>query len=167
MNRELRSRNEQLFLIREDPWVTEASGTTELAHPSCIPLDGNWIQLGESEANDNHVLVGEYACLFCGKGDLIVAGPQPGEAYARRKAAKTALIRHTDDPLGALNILREADGRIVTQRRDPILKTETKPVPRGGLTNSTPGMTDRVQRALDRAAAKASTVGDTEGEVMA
>ena len=76
--------------------MTEASGTTELAHPSCIPLEGNWIQLGESEANDNHVLVGEYACLFCGKGDLIVAGPQPGEAYARRKAAKAALGRQLE-----------------------------------------------------------------------
>jgi hypothetical protein len=66
VNREQRSRNE-LVPIREDPWVYEASGITELAHPSCIPLDGNWIQLGESEANDNHLLVGECACLFCGK----------------------------------------------------------------------------------------------------
>ena len=142
MNRELRSRNEQLVLIREDPWVTEASGTTELAHPSCIPLDGNWIQLGESEANDNHVLVGEYACLFCGKGDLIVAGPQPGEAYARRKAAKTALIRHTDDPLGALNILREAAGLQprAAPRPDPQDRNEACP----------PGWLDKLNPRHDR-----------------
>jgi hypothetical protein len=44
------------------------------------------------------------------------------------------------------------------ERRDPVLKTDTNPVPPGGLTNSTPGQTDRVQRALARAAAKASTV---------
>jgi hypothetical protein len=44
------------------------------------------------------------------------------------------------------------------ERLDPVLKTDTNPVPPGGLTNSTPGQTDRVQRALARAAAKASTV---------
>ena len=53
------------------------------------------------------------------------------------------------------------------ERRDLVLETETNRVPPGGLTNSTPGQTDRMQRALALAAAKASTVGDTEGEVMA
>ena len=37
------------------------------------------------------------------------------------------------------------------ERRDPVLETETNPVPPGGLTNSTPGLTDRVQQALSRA----------------
>jgi hypothetical protein len=39
------------------------------------------------------------------------------------------------------------------EHRAPVLKTDTNPIPAGGLTNSTPGMTDRVQRALDRARA--------------
>jgi hypothetical protein len=55
------------------------------------------------------------------------------------------------------------------ERRDPVLEPETNPVPPGGLTNSTPGQTDRMQRALALAAAKASTVtngqatGDSAG----
>jgi hypothetical protein len=39
------------------------------------------------------------------------------------------------------------------ERRAPVLKTDTNSVPAGGSTHSTPGMTDRVQRALDRARA--------------
>jgi Domain of unknown function (DUF3854) len=51
------------------------------------------------------------------------------------------------------------------ERRDPVLETETNPVPPGGLTNSTPGLTDRVQRALALAAAKASvTNGQATGD---
>ena len=53
------------------------------------------------------------------------------------------------------------------ERRDLVLETETNRVPPGGLTNSTPGQSDRMQRALARAGAKTSTVGDAEGEVMA
>jgi hypothetical protein len=54
------------------------------------------------------------------------------------------------------------------QRRDPILKTDTKPVPPGGLTSSTLGQSDRMQRALARPRGiTASTMDDTEGEVMA
>ena len=37
------------------------------------------------------------------------------------------------------------------ERRDPLFETETNPLPPGGLTNSTPGLTDRVQQALSRA----------------
>jgi hypothetical protein len=51
------------------------------------------------------------------------------------------------------------------ERRDPVLETETNPVPAGGLTNTTPGQTDRMQRALALAAAKASTV--TNGHATA
>jgi hypothetical protein len=88
--------NEPLVLIIEDPWVDpwnlEGSGTTEYAHPSCIPLDGNWIQLGESPiAGDSPRNDGGYAtakCLFCGKGD------PASEAAALREAAKARLIRH-------------------------------------------------------------------------
>lgn len=35
------------------------------------------------------------------------------------------------------------------ERRDPVFETETNPP--GGLTSSTPGLTDRVQQALSRA----------------
>jgi hypothetical protein len=45
--------------------------------------------------------------------------------------------------------------------RSPDLKTDVNPVPPGGPTNSTPGLTDRVQRALASArATTASTVID-------
>ena len=45
------------------------------------------------------------------------------------------------------------------ERRAPVLETETNPVPAGGLTNLTPGLTDRVQQALSRArTTTASTV---------
>jgi len=54
------------------------------------------------------------------------------------------------------------------ERRGPVLATDTNRVPPGGLTNWTPGLTDRVQQALSRArTTTASTVGDTEGAVMA
>jgi hypothetical protein len=43
------------------------------------------------------------------------------------------------------------------EHRAAVLKTDTNPVPPGGLTNSTPGLTDRVQRAL--ASARAATAG--------
>jgi hypothetical protein len=45
------------------------------------------------------------------------------------------------------------------ERAAPVLKTDPNPVPTGGLTDSNPGLTERVQRALASArAASASTV---------
>jgi hypothetical protein len=47
------------------------------------------------------------------------------------------------------------------ERRAPVLKTDNNRVPPGGLTNSTPGLTDEVLQALAKArAAVASSVTD-------
>jgi hypothetical protein len=54
------------------------------------------------------------------------------------------------------------------ERGAPVFETETNPVPPGGWTDSTLGRSDRVKRALaSTRTTVASTVDDTEGEVMA
>ena len=43
------------------------------------------------------------------------------------------------------------------EHRAPVLKNDTNRVPPGGLTNSTPGMTDKVRQALAKAQATVAT----------
>jgi hypothetical protein len=78
------------------------------------------------------------------------AAPESGDA------SRAAAEEDYDPQRDELGVAPAPNGH--GKRRDPVLATETNPVPPGGLTNSTPGQSDRVQQALVRAAAKANTV---------
>src|SRR6476661_3286967 len=64
-------------------------------------------------------------------------------------AARTAAKEDYDTLCGDLSVVPAPSNN--GECRDPLFETETNPLPPGGLTNLTPGLTDRVQQALSRA----------------
>jgi hypothetical protein len=78
---------------------------------------------------------------------------------ASRPAVSDLFAEMKDRLLGGPDVEHAANANGNGERRVPVLYTNANPAPPGGLTKSTPGLTDRVKRALASArATTASTV---------